>query len=67
MNKLLRCLNVNTLLCRNQVKPVENNNQGGKVLEKEREILIAEIEKLMKSLTYEQLRSVYIFTLQKIK
>ncbi len=36
-------------------------------MEKEREILIAEIEKLLKSLTYEQLRSVYIFTLQKIK
>lgn len=31
-------------------------------MEKEREILIAEIEKLLESLTYEQLRSVYIFT-----
>ena len=36
-------------------------------MEKEREILIAEIEKLLESLTCGQLRSVYIFTLQKIK
>lgn len=35
--------------------------------EKEREILLEETKKLLKSLTYEQLRSVYIFTLQKIK
>ena len=36
-------------------------------MKKDREILIAEIEKLLESLTYEQLRSMYIFTLQKIK
>lgn len=36
-------------------------------MEKEREILIDEMEKLLKTLTYEQIRSVYIFTLQKTK
>lgn len=50
MNKLLRCLNVNTLRCQNQVKFVENYKKGGGELEKEREILIEEIEKLLKSL-----------------
>lgn len=36
-------------------------------MENEREILIAELEKLAEKLAYEQLRSVYIFTLQKTK
>lgn len=36
-------------------------------MEKEREILIAELGKLAEKLTYEQLRSVYIFALQKTK
>lgn len=36
-------------------------------MENEREILLAELEKLAEKLTYEQLRSVYIFTLQKNK
>lgn len=36
-------------------------------MENERGILLAELEKLVEKLTYEQLRSVYIFTLQKTK
>lgn len=36
-------------------------------MENEREILLAELEKLAEKLTNEQLRSVYIFTLQKTK
>nr|DAH15207.1 MAG TPA: hypothetical protein [Caudoviricetes sp.] len=59
--------NITIMFCKNQEKLVEKYKKGGGELEKERKILIEEIEKLLKSLTYEQLRSVYIFTLQKIK
>ena len=59
--------NITIMFCKNQEELVEKYKKGGGELEKERKILIEEIEKLLKSLTYEQLRSMYIFTLQKIK
>ena len=46
---------------------MQNDEKRRGNMEKEREILIAELEKLAEKLTYEQLRSVYIFALQKTK
>jgi hypothetical protein len=46
---------------------MQNDDKRRGNMENEREILIAELEKLAERLTYEQLRSVYIFTLQKTK
>lgn len=65
MNKLLRCLNVNTLRCQNQVKLVENYKKGGGELEKEREILIEKIEKLLKSLTRGDLEFILSYIIAK--
>lgn len=46
---------------------MQNDDKRRGNMEDERKILIAELEKLAEKLTYEQLRSVYIFTLQKTK
>ena len=46
---------------------MQNDEKRRGNMEKEREILIAELEKLAENLTYEQLRSVFIFALQKTK
>ena len=46
---------------------MQNDERWRGNMENEREILIAELEKLAEKLTYEQLRSVYIFALQKTK
>ena len=46
---------------------MQNDERWRGNMENERKILIAELEKLAEKLTYEQLRSVYIFALQKTK
>lgn len=43
--------NITIIFCKNQEELVEKYKKGGGELEKEREILIAEIEKLLKTLT----------------